>query len=46
MLRYLHARHESTRVLAALVAKNTRVVTLALTGDGYPVDLTGGIPEP
>ncbi|BCI54050.1 mannitol dehydrogenase [Mycolicibacterium litorale] len=35
MCRYLYARDESERVIAALTDERTRIVSLTVTGDGY-----------
>jgi fructuronate reductase/mannitol 2-dehydrogenase len=39
--RYLYAPDESRQVLAALSSPRTRLVTLTVTGNGYPVDAAG-----
>jgi mannitol 2-dehydrogenase len=44
--RYHHAPSEPTAVLTALARRRTALVTLTLTGDGYPVDpATGRLSE-
>ena len=40
--RYLHAPQQPAGVLAALARRRTALVTLTLTGDGYPVDPASG----
>ncbi|SDS63510.1 fructuronate reductase [Friedmanniella luteola] len=45
--RYHHAPQDPEAVLAALARRRTALVTLTLTGDGYPVDpATGGVVAP
>jgi fructuronate reductase/mannitol 2-dehydrogenase len=41
--RYIFAPERPARVLAALSAPRTRLVTLTLTGDGYPYDPAAGL---
>jgi fructuronate reductase/mannitol 2-dehydrogenase len=41
--RYVFAPERPARVLAVLSAPRTRLVTLTLTGDGYPYDPTAGL---
>jgi mannitol 2-dehydrogenase len=41
--RYHHAPSEPEAVLSALARRRTAVVTLTLTGDGYPVDPATGL---
>jgi mannitol-1-phosphate/altronate dehydrogenase len=43
MPRYLYAREEHQRVLAALTDERTRIVSLTITGDGYHPDDTAGL---
>ena len=43
MPRYLYAREEEQRVLAALTDERTRIVSLTITGDGYRPDDNAGI---
>ena len=38
---YLYAPTQSSRVMAALSSPNTRLVTLTITGNGYPVNADG-----
>jgi mannitol-1-phosphate/altronate dehydrogenase len=43
MLDYVHAPSDPARALAALASDRTWLVTLTLTGDGYPVDADGDL---
>jgi len=46
MVDYFYAPSESSRVLTALTSRRTRLVTLTLTGDGYPFGCAGELRNP